>query len=121
MLPEFEAAGATLFAITPQKTEKSAEQIEERKLKFPLLRDEGNAFAHALGLRHELPADLREVYKSFGIDLPASNGEGSWTLPLPARYVVNRAGIVVAAQVDADYTKRPEPAETLTVVRALSS
>jgi peroxiredoxin len=85
-----------------------------------MLRDEGNAVAHAYGLRFRLPDDLEQVYRRFGIDLPAVNGEGSWTLPMPARYVIDREGVVRSASVHPDYSRRPEPAETIEVLRALA-
>ena len=39
---------------------------------------------------------------------------------MPARYVIDKAGIVQAADVDPDYTKRPEPEETMAVLRELA-
>ncbi len=38
---------------------------------------------------------------------------------LPARYVVDQQGIIRAADVNADYTIRPEPSETLKSLEAL--
>ena len=52
-------------------------------------------------------------------DLEASNGEASWTLPVPGTYVIDRQGIIRYASADADYTKRPEPEETLAAIEAL--
>ena len=84
-----------------------------------LLRDEGNACADQLGLRFTLPDDLRQVYLQFGIDLAVANGESSWTLPLPARFVIDREGVIRSAAVHPDYTRRPEPADTLAALHAL--
>ncbi len=70
-------------------------------------------------MRFTLPAELQAIYRGFGIDLPACNGDDSWTLPMPARFVIDRAGIVRAADVDPDYTVRPEPEKTLADVLAL--
>ena len=61
------------------------------------------------GLRVQVPDALKEVYLSIGIDLEESNGSPDWTLPVPARIVVDRTGIVRAADIDVDYTRRPEP------------
>ena len=72
-----------------------------------------------LGLRFELPSDLQAVYQSFGIDLPAFDGDASWTLPMPARLVIDRQGILRSVDVDPDYTTRPEPAKTLDDVKRL--
>jgi peroxiredoxin len=76
--------------------------------------------AKQFGLVFTLPEDLRKVYVGFGIDLAKANGDASWTLPMPARYVVDRTGTIRAADVDPDYTHRTEPAETVAALRALS-
>jgi peroxiredoxin len=110
---------ATLVAITPQLFERSHSQIEKQAITFNLLSDPGNDYAAKLGLRFKLTDDLRAVYLDFGIDLAAHNGEGSWTLPMPGRFVVDRAGIVRAVDVDPDYRYRPEPQKTLDDVKAL--
>lgn len=86
---------------------------EKHSLKFEILRDEGNVYAEKLGLRHTFPDYLQEAYMKFPIDLPRINGEPSWTLPMPARYVVKQDGIIAAADFDPDYTVRPEPQKTL--------
>ena len=112
--------GATLVAITPQLAEASRTLIEQHKLSFDLLSDPGNAYAAKLGVRFTLPDDLKEVYLSFGNDLAVRNGEDSWTLPMPGRFVVDRRGIVRAADVDPDYRYRPEPAKTVADVKALA-
>jgi peroxiredoxin len=68
-----------------------------------------------------LPADLEEIYRRFGIDLTKANGDDSWTLPMPARYVIDRTGIIRSADVDPDYTRRTEPSETVAVLRSLAA
>ena len=55
----------------------------------------------------------------FGIDLPKYNGDDSWTLPVPARFVIDSGGIIRVADVDVDYTRRPEPAKTVAEAKAL--
>ena len=119
VVPELEKHGASLVALTPQKAEKSREMIDRHKLGFEMLSDPGNAYAARLGLRFQVPSALKEVYLSIGIDLEASSGSPDWTLPVPARIVVDRAGIVRATDIDPDYTRRPEPGKTVTDVAAL--
>jgi peroxiredoxin len=77
--------------------------------------------AEQFGLRFALPEYLRQIYRSFPLDLEKYNGDASWTLPIPARFVVDRAGILRAAESDPDYTTRPEPADTLATLRALKA
>jgi peroxiredoxin len=116
----FKEHGATLVAITPQLIEASRSLIEKHGISFDLLSDPGNDYAAKLGLRFKLPDNLKAVYLSFRIDLAASNGEGSWTLPMPGRFVIDRGGIVRAVDVDPDYQYRPEPQKTVDDVKALA-
>jgi peroxiredoxin len=90
-------------------------------LAFDLLHDRGNEVARRFGLVHVLPPDLREVYKQFEIDLARLNGDDSWTLPMPARYVIDSASIIQAADVNPDYTLRPEPSQTVAIVKRLQA
>ena len=41
-------------------------------------------------------------------------------LPMPARYVIDKQGIIRAAHVNADYTIRSEPPETLRQLQRLA-
>jgi peroxiredoxin len=75
--------------------------------------------AATYGLVYTLPDDLRRVYLELGIDLTKANGDESWTLPMPARFVVDRDGIIRSAAADPDYTHRPEPANTIALLRNL--
>jgi peroxiredoxin len=86
-LKEFDT---TIVAITPQLAEASRLLISRQKITFDLLSDPGNGYTATLGLRFKLPDDLKAVYLSFGNDLAVRNGEDSWTLPMPGRFVVGR-------------------------------
>jgi len=39
---------------------------------------------------------------------------------MPARYIVDQKGIIRSADINADYTVRPEPSETLERLRNLT-
>jgi len=88
-----------------------------QKLTFPILWDEKSAVAQAFGLAFTLPDDLKAVYLGFGNDLAIRNGDPSWQLPVPARFVIDAAGIVRSVEADPDYTHRPEPESTLEALR----
>jgi peroxiredoxin len=75
--------------------------------------------AEAFGLVFTLHDDLRAIYLKFGIDLARGNGDGTWRLPIPARFVIDRHGVVRAVDADPDYTRRSEPARTVEILRAL--
>lgn len=118
-MPEIESHGATLVALTPHLAANSKEMTEKHNLGFDLLSDPGNDYAAKLGLRFKVPDEVREIYAGFGIDLPKHNGDDSWTLPMPGRFVIDSGGIIRAVDVDPDYTRRPEAEKTLADLAAL--
>ena len=66
-----------------------------------------------------LPEAFRRRLCDLGIDLPATNGTDSFELPVPATYVIAPSRRIVYAQVDPDYTHRPDPDDLLAAVQAL--
>jgi len=106
-------------AVSPIETRFARNTVEKYSLQFPVLVDPGNQVASAFNLTITVPEPLREVYRGFGIDLERVNGDPSWTLPLPTRYVIGTDGIIVDAQTNTDHTLRPEPEETLASLRRI--
>jgi peroxiredoxin len=121
-LAAFEQLGARLVAISPQSAANSRKSARDNAIAFPILSDPGNAVAASFGLRFALPDYLVALYKSLKNDLPAFNGDDSWTLPMPGQFVIGTNGIVRYAEVNPDYTQRPEPEALLPALReAVSS
>ncbi len=89
------------------------------KLTFDVLTDLHLKTIEQFRLLHVLPDYLRELYKSFGNALDRFHDEPAYRLPIPARYVIDTSGIIRAADVNADYTIRPEPADTVKFLRTL--
>ena len=119
MISEIKSLGATLVAISPQVPEKSLATAEENKVSFEVLSDVGNKVARQFGLVFTLPERLRRLYKKFGADVAAANGDESYELPLAATYVIGVDGIIRYAFVDTDYTKRLEPEEVVKVLKKI--
>jgi peroxiredoxin len=113
------AAGATFVAITPQTAERSRELVAARKLKFPILTDFGNEYAARYNVLNQLPAKLIELYSGWGINLPESNGESSWTLPIPGTYVIDTGGTIRYSSAHPNYMMRPEPEDAIAALVAL--
>ncbi len=88
-------------------------------LSFELLSDPDNLVAQEYGLVHKLPDDLRKVYLQFDIDLEKYNGNDNWTLPMPARYIIDQDSIIQYAVVNPDYTIRPEPEDTIATLKKI--
>ena len=117
IVSEINSLGATLVAISPQVPEKSLRTAEENKVSFEVLSDVGNKVARQFGLVFTLPERLRTIYKQFGADVAAANGDERYELPLAATYVIDVDGIIRYAFVDTDYTKRLEPEEVVKVLK----
>jgi len=116
---EIRRLGANLVAISPNLLEKSARLNADNPFSFDILGDEGNNVARQFGLVFTLAEELRPVYSNFGIDLKEYDGNDSYELPLPATYVVGRDGIIASSFVDADYTKRMEPADIVAALQRI--
>ena len=120
-LPDINARGASLVAISPQTAANSRKSQRDNKLGFPILTDVKSEVAHAFGIRFALPDYLIEVYAGFGNDLTKVNDDPAWVLPMPARYVVGTDGVIAYSEVNPDYTQRPDPSELLPVLDRLKA
>ncbi len=118
LLGDITALGAQLVAVTPEKPDNSLSTAEKNALTFPVLTDNENAFAKALGIAFELPKPLQELYGKFGMDLPGLNAGSGWSLPIPATFVVDADGKIILADVDVNYTRRLEPSDALAALKA---
>jgi peroxiredoxin len=111
VLPQIERAGATLVALSPQTVKQSFFMHDQHKLRFSLLSDAGNKVARQFGLTYRVPDQQEAVYRRAFVNLPFTNGDESWELPIPATLVIDRDGTILYASGNEDYTERPEPTE----------
>ena len=117
VLPEIEAAGASLVAISPQTVKQSFFMADQHRLGFPLLSDAGNRVARQFGLVYRVSPEQESIYRRAFINLPLANGDESWELPIPSAYVVDRDGTVLFAYANEDHAERAEPGEILERLR----
>ena len=113
ILPQIQDAGAALVAISPQTVQQSFFMADQHRLSFPLLSDAGNQVARQFGLVYRVPDYQQSIFRRALINLPFTNGDESWELPIPAVYVIERDGTLLFASVNPDYKERPEPEEIL--------
>jgi peroxiredoxin len=115
------ATGARIVVLTPELERYTRSLHKKLNLTFDILTDLHLKTAEQFGLVFVLPDYLRELYKSFGSTLDRFNDESEYRLPIPARYVIDQEGVIRAAAVNADYTIRPEPSETVSQLRKLNT
>jgi peroxiredoxin len=118
--PQIEHAEATLVAMSPQTVKQSFFMHDQHKLRFPLLSDAGNKLARQFRLTYRVPQQQEAVYRRAFVNLPFTNGDESWELPIPATYIIDRDGTILYASANEDYTERPEPSEIVKVLTGLS-
>jgi peroxiredoxin len=117
VLPQIRDLGAELVAISAQKPELAADDIQKKELTFPVLTDKENRVAGQYGVVFTLSEEFRKLQTGFGSPIPKFTGDDSWTLPMPGTFVVDRGGVVRLAHVDPNYMKRLEPAALLAALR----
>src|SRR5216683_2211362 len=114
VLPEINAAGASLAAISPEKPDDTLSTAEKNALAFVVLSDVGQKIGRAFGLVYQFTDELRSAYREFGLDIPAHNGApAEWALPISATYVIDRDGTIIYAYTDVDYRDRADPRDVL--------
>jgi peroxiredoxin len=121
MAAEVKALGAHIVVLTAELERYTRNLHRKLNLTFDILTDLHLKVAEQFRLVFTLPDYLRDLYKSFGNTLDRFHDEPTYRLPMPARYVLDKQGIIRAADVNADYTIRTDPSETLKVLRGLKT
>ncbi len=116
---QIRSSGAFLVAVSPQTQRQSDFTAQQHGLPFPLLRDEGSALAARFGLVYTVPEYHQRYLRSILVNLSFLNGESSWTLPIPATFLIDPKGIIRFAEAHADFRVRPEPSAVLDAVATL--
>lgn len=117
ILNDIKAAGGNLVAVSPERPDNALSTAEKNALQFLILSDVNGRLADAMGIRFDLSQEIIALYRKFGQNLPIHNGDGRWSLPVPATFVIDQRGRIVLAHVDADYRVRLDPADALRALR----
>jgi peroxiredoxin len=107
---EIKQAGGQVVAIMPDRQKFAAEFKREAA--------SDNGYALSLNLAVWLGPDLERLLSSYGRSLPDYQGNESWTLPIPATFVVGPDGIIRARFVDPDFRRRMAVEELIDALKA---
>jgi len=119
VLPELEAAGGTLVAMTPETGGLALATKRERGLHYDVLVDVDLAVAMAFGIVFRTPPLYAALLSRAGLDLGNRSGNPGWFLPIPATFVVRGDGVIHRAWVNIDFIERPEPTDIIETLRRL--
>jgi peroxiredoxin len=120
-LPRIQSAGGQLVALTPDTGSHLAGTKRKHGLTYEVLSDVDGAVGLQCGVLFRAPDLYRQLLASVGVDLSERHGNEGWLIPMPATFVVDRAGVIRYAFVNADFTKRAEPDEIIEVLQRLWS
>ncbi|HZP10434.1 peroxiredoxin-like family protein [Methyloceanibacter sp.] len=115
------ADGAHLAAIMPDRQRFAAAFKAEGEVHYPVLTDIDNGYALSLNLAVWVGEEMQRILESGGRNLPEYQGNQAWVLPIPATFVISRAGVITARFIDPDYRNRMTIEELLAALKAAFS
>jgi peroxiredoxin len=108
------------LVLTPELERYTRALHKKLDLPFDILTDLHLTIAERFGLVFTFPDYLRDLYRSWGTSLDSFHDESEYRLPMPARYIVDSNSLIREAEVKADYTFRPEPSDTLRLLKEIT-
>jgi peroxiredoxin len=118
-LPEIEAEGATLLALTPETGGLALTMKTYHQARFEVLSDVDYGVGLAAGVVFQVPKLYRAQLMGSRTNLSIRHGNGGWFLPIPATYILKPDGIVAWRFADIDFSHRPEPEDIIKALRSL--
>jgi peroxiredoxin len=99
--------GADLVAITPESIENVEQTVKLHNLSFTVIYDCQEQIMKDYDLMFNVTKAYQDsVLQHISVDIARNNGRDVAHLPVPATYVINRDGIIVAAYFSLDYHVR---------------
>jgi peroxiredoxin len=115
---QFARSGAKVVSIMPDRLEYLAEVSERNGHAFLVLCDLDNSYGLELNLVMWLGDRIAGLMRGIGLPLDRIQGNPSCFVPLPATFVLDENGIILARYVDPDFRKRMEVTDVLDVIAA---
>lgn len=116
--PALKELGYQILAVSPDRPAKLAETLAKDKLGYALLSDSDMHAARAFGLSFEVDEPTRDKYRKYNIDLVAASGKTHNLLPVPAAFVIDKAGVIRFAYSNPDYKTRVSGEKLLAAAKA---
>jgi peroxiredoxin len=120
-LPDILDRGATLVCVTAECGGGALAAKRRKGLRCEILCDVDNGLALGFGLVFRLPPNVREYYKSIGIDFPQLYGNESHFLPIPGTFIVGTDGVIAHAYVNPEFRERLDPEIIVKVLDTLKA
>ncbi|MOA14329.1 AhpC/TSA family protein [compost metagenome] len=119
VLPDIQALGGQLIAVSPQLPDSTLSFKEKAELTFQVLSDPKGLVSGAYRLLYDVPESLKQLFLEMNIDLKEYNGTEHWILPVPATFMIDEHAVIRSAFVTPDFMKRMEPEDILRELRSV--
>jgi peroxiredoxin len=111
----FKDAGASFFAITPQKQFTRQDWQDMDDSGFKVLSDPDHQILRKFGLVYEVPEFIQELLLDLGVNLAELNGK--WELPVTGVYIIDEDNKVAWRDIGKDFRYRRDPAEVVSFLK----
>jgi peroxiredoxin len=99
--------GATVIAVSPERSEFLKRTAEKTHASFALLYDEGYKISDLFDVTFKPDSFTIFKYNTFlGADLKNANTDNTQRLPVPATFIIGQDGKIIWRHFDPDYKKR---------------
>jgi peroxiredoxin len=118
-MPMIRRTGSTVLGVFYELgSEANAQIVREYALDFPLVDDVDGRAAEGFGVRRSR-SEMAATEDEFG-EVPLALREGQpWIIPMQARFVIGRDGVVARSEVVFDYNKRSSAEGLIPVLTGL--
>jgi peroxiredoxin len=114
-----ERLGARVISIMPDSARFTDDYVANNDLPFPVLSDVDLGYSLSLGLIFWVGAKIQKLYQEMGLELEKYHGNQALFLPIAAKFIVGRDGLVKARQANIEFRERMEPEAILSTLRDL--
>jgi peroxiredoxin len=116
---EIERLEARVVSIMPDGELFTHAYVANNNLPFPVLSDIDLGYSLSLGLIFWVGTEIQKLYKEAGVELEKYHGNQAYFLPMAAKFIVGRDGLVKARQVNIEFRERMEPEAIMTTLENL--
>jgi len=99
--------GVSFVAITPESIENVEQTVKAHNITFTVIYDCQEKIMNDYDVMFSVTKAYQEKVLSYlSIDIAQNNGRDAARLPVPATFIINKEGFIVAVQFDPDYNNR---------------
>jgi peroxiredoxin len=119
--PDLVQLGYDLLFLSADRPEILYSSLKEPDVHYTLLSDATLSAARAYHVAYHLDAAAMAKYGEYGVDLEAASGQTHHQLPVPAVFIIDRAGVIRFVYANPDYTVRITPPALLEAAQKVAS